>query len=162
MISNHVQTLIKVLYMRNGIFPAILVNEDVKVKSNYRPPTWVNESWQISGRKIIFAVYQPSDYSHSLQPLPLVSPKELRMWKHRILAPGSWDAYQRNDFSEPRLLHLPIYRRVLNFLTWDILFSSINSQFLMFWLPALCYKISIYLLLPPTHPPTPPPGSSSL
>ena len=78
-----------------------------------------------------------------LHPLPTVSPEELRMWKHRILAPGSWDAYQRNDFSELRLLHLLVHRKALNFLTWDILFSSINSQFLMFWLPALCCNTSI-------------------
>ena len=35
---------------------------------------------------------------------------ELRMWKKktpRTLAPDSWDAYERNDFSEPRLLHFP-------------------------------------------------------
>ena len=42
------------------------------------------------------------------------APKELRMGKtnhptskHRILAQDSWDAYERNDFSEPRFLHLP-------------------------------------------------------
>ena len=29
------------------------------------------------------------------------------MGKHRILAPDRWGAGQRNDFSEPRLLHLP-------------------------------------------------------
>ena len=29
----------------------------------------------------------------------LCSLRKLRMWKHRILAPGSWSAYQRNDFS---------------------------------------------------------------
>ena len=84
-----------------------------------------------------------------LRPFPTVSYEELRMWKHRILAPGSWDAYQRNVFSEPRLLHIPVHRKVLNFLTWDILFSSINSQFLMFWLPARPWKTPIYPHSPP-------------
>ena len=34
----------------------------------------------------------------------------------------SWDAYQRNDFKEPILLHLPIHRKVLNSLTCDVRF----------------------------------------
>ena len=45
---------------------------------------------------------------------------------HRILA--LIGAYQRNDFSEPRLLHLPIQRKVLNSLTWDIWFSLIHKN----------------------------------
>ena len=28
--------------------------------------------------------------------------------------------YQRNDFNEPRLLHLPIHERALNSLTWNV------------------------------------------
>ena len=69
--------------------------------------------------------------------------KKLRMWKYRTLAPESWGAYQRNDFSEPRLLHLLIHRKVLNSLTQDTWFSLINNYILMFRLPALCYKTSI-------------------
>ena len=49
--------------------------------------------------------------------------ERLRMWKHRIVAPDSSDAYQRNDLSYLRLLHLPIHRKALNDLTWDICFS---------------------------------------
>ena len=37
--------------------------------------------------------------------------------KNRILALGNQGAYQRNDFSESRLLHLPIQRKTLNSLT---------------------------------------------
>ena len=44
----------------------------------------------------------------------------------------SRSACQRNDFREPRLLHLPIPRKALNFVTWDIWFSLINSNLLMF------------------------------
>ena len=58
-----------------------------------------------------------------LQPLPIVSPVELRLWKHKILAPESWGARQRNDFSESRLLHLPIHRKALNSWTWDVWLS---------------------------------------
>ena len=57
-----------------------------------------------------------------------VHPEEIRMRKRRILAPGSWGAYQRIDFSEPRLLNLPIHRKALNSLTWDVWFSLINSN----------------------------------
>ena len=48
--------------------------------------------------------------------------------KCRILAQDSWDAYKRNDFSKPRLLYLPIHRKVLNSLTWDIWFSLIHRK----------------------------------
>ena len=75
-------------------------------------------------------------------------PRKLRMRKHRILAPESWGPCQRNNFSESRLLHLPMYRKALNSLTWDISFSLINSHLLMFWSPGFCYKTSIYLAPP--------------
>ena len=32
-----------------------------------------------------------------------------RTRKHKILAAGSSGAYERSDFNEPRLLHLPIF-----------------------------------------------------
>ena len=82
-------------------------------------------------------------------PLQRCTLRRLRMRKHRILAPDSWGAHQRNDFSEPRLLHLPIHRKVLSSLTWDVRFSFINSNLLMFRLPGLCCKnSSISWLLP--------------
>ena len=66
-----------------------------------------------------------------LQPLSTVSPEErkFRVWKYRILTPDSWGSYERNDFSEPRLLHPSIHKKVLiNSLTWDIWFSLINNN----------------------------------
>ena len=69
----------------------------------------------------------PSGCSHSLW---------WRLRKNRILAPDSWDAYERKDFSETRVLHLPIHRKVLNSLTWDIWFSLITNNLLMIRLPA--------------------------
>ena len=78
-----------------------------------------------------------------MQPLSMVSPKEAQDVKNRILAQDSWDAHERNGFSEPRLLYLPIYRKALYFLTWDIWFSLINNNLLMSRLPALCCKTSI-------------------
>ena len=68
----------------------------------------------------------------------------------RILAQDSWDTYERNDFSKPRLLHLPIQRKVLNSLTWDIWLSLINNNLLVFRLPVLCCKL-LYKLTPPPH-----------
>ena len=71
---------------------------------------------------------QPSDCSHS----PRWALRQLRMWKYHMLAPGSWGAHQRTDFSEPRLLYLPIHRKALYSLTWDIWFSLINDNLFMF------------------------------
>ena len=56
-----------------------------------------------------------------------------RLKKTRILAPDSWAA---------RLLCLPIRRKVLSSLTWDIWFSLIINNLLMFRLPGLCCKSS--------------------
>ena len=56
----------------------------------------------------------------------------------------------RHNFSEPRLLHLPIHRKVLNSLTWDIWFSLIHKTFLIFRLLALYYKL-LYNLTPFLH-----------
>ena len=41
----------------------------------------------------------------------MVNPRELRIWKKAYLdvALDSWHTYERNDFSEHRILHLPIY-----------------------------------------------------
>ena len=59
------------------------------------------------------------------------------MWKNcSILAHDSWDIYTRNDFSEPRLLHLSIHRKVLSSLTWDVWFSLIHKN---------AFKIQAYL-----------------
>ena len=64
------------------------------------------------------AVQRPLDGTHS----PRWAPRKLRMGKHRILAPESWDIDQRNDFSEPGPLHLSKQRKALNFLPWGIWF----------------------------------------
>ena len=68
-----------------------------------------------------------------------------RMEKSKTPVPESWGAYQRGDFCEPRLLHLPIQRKVLNSLTWTFGFLP------MFQLTDLfVVKISIYP--GPSHP----------
>lgn len=50
----------------------------------------------------------------ALTPTPMMYPDVLRMRKHRMLAPESWGTHQGNDFREPRFLHLPTHREVLN------------------------------------------------
>ena len=73
---------------------------------------------------------------------PRCTLRGFRVRKHQILALQSWGAYQWNDFNEPRLLHLPIHRKALNCLTWDIWFSFMNSKLSMFWPPGLCGRNS--------------------
>ena len=109
------------------IFPAISVNKDVTVISDCSPPPWADKPEETQKEK----EYLPSS-SHKLKPLLMVSLRKLRMWKYRILALDRWGTYQRNDFREPRLLHLPIHRKALNSITWDIWFSLINNHLFMF------------------------------
>ena len=61
------------------------------------------------------------DFSHSLQWASGSSGWDVK--KHRVLIQDSWYAYERNNFSKPRLWHLCIYRKKLNYLTCDIWFS---------------------------------------
>ena len=69
----------------------------------------------------------------TIQPHSTVSSKEAQdVEKHRILGQDSWGAYQRNNFNEPRISHLPIQRKTLNSLTWDIWLSLIYNNLLMF------------------------------
>ena len=77
----------------------------------------------------------------SLQPSLLCTLRRFRVEKNRILASDCWDAYQRSDSIEPRLLHLPIYRKVLNSLSSYICFLLLNSSsILRFQLPGFCFK----------------------
>ena len=134
------------LRVRNGIFPAISVNHDVTI-SNCSPPMWASETRGNSRRRRIPEIWQPSSCNHFLRELK--GAQDVK--KHRILAPDSWDTRERNGFSEPRLLHLPIHRNVLNSLAWDVWFSVSHKNTLMFRLPALCCKLQ-YNLIPPLCP----------
>ena len=66
--------------------------------------------------------------------------QETRWKRKQDLAPDSWDAYERNEFSEPRGLHLSIQRR-LNSLTWYLIFDVQTAC-------SLCCKF-VYSLSPP-------------
>ena len=69
--------------------------------------------------------------------------RALRMEKHRILALDSKGVYQRNNFNEPRLLHLP-YIENAKFIN-PIYLVFFNSNLLMFRLPGLPCKTPMYL-----------------
>ena len=71
-----------------------------------------------------------------LQPFLIVNSEETQDVKT-----GNWP--QIDDFSKPKVLYLPIHRKVLNSLTWDIWFSFINSN-LLFLLAVLCCKTPLY------------------
>ena len=49
--------------------------------------------------------------------------------RRRTLTPVCWDACERNDFSGPRLLHLPICRKVLNSLRYLVFFNFTKITF---------------------------------
>ena len=116
----------------NGIFPAISIHKECQSHQRLQPSNmsqWALRKLRAEKNICYLAAIR-------LQPLPAVSPEETQMWKYRILAPNGWGAYQRNYFSEPRLLHLPIHRKALNSLTWDVWFSLINNNlffFNVFW-----------------------------
>ena len=99
--------------------------KDVAIISNCSPPIWAREPWGNSGRKRMpCSSYQPAAAPYIEQ-----SPRKLRMWKYSTLAPDSCNA-SKEDVSGPRLLHLPMCRKMLNSLTWGIWFSVIsNTEF---------------------------------
>ena len=140
LVQNWRYALLVFLLVRNGAFSALSINKDVSVISNSRPPNvdfWALRASR-KGKKICVMWLLPG-CSHSLRWELSNSGCE----KHRTLAPESWDSYERNDFIEPRLLCLPIHRKALNSLTWDVWFSLINNNSWMFRLPAPYGKISI-------------------
>ena len=132
---------------RNEAFPAVSVKKDGTAISDSGPLNV--DFWALRVPRKNKAC---SLAAMGLPPLPVLA---LRIWgwggylkRCRILAPDSWDAYERNGFSKPRLLYLPIHRRVLNSFIWDIWFSLINNNHLIFRLPTPCCKLP-YSLAPP-------------
>ena len=61
--------------------------------------------------------------------------------KETGLIPDSWDSYERNEFNEPRGLHLPRHR-MLNSLTWYLIFEVQTAC-------SLCCKLVYNLTSPP-------------
>ena len=65
--------------------------------------------------------------------------QEATVSKETGLAPDSWGAYERNEFSEPKGLHLPMHR-MLNSLTWYLIFDVQTACPLL---------VQTYILIPP-------------
>ena len=84
--------------MRNGIFPHI--SKQGCQSHQQLQLSWMVSLWALKGTQ------EGKNTCHlaaiRVQALFIVSSEELRMWKNRILAPGSSSAYQRSNFSEPR------------------------------------------------------------
>ena len=64
----------------------------------------------------------------------------LRWTRKQDLVSDSWGVYERNEFSEPRDLHLPIHR-MPNSLTWYLIFDVQTAC-------SLCCKLVYSLTLP--------------
>ena len=123
--------------VRCGVFPAMPINKAVTVISDSSPPGQEKNTC--------------NPEATGLQPLPMVS-TEGKCQLSRVLAPDSWDAYERSDFSKPRHLHLSKHRKVLNSLTWDSWFSLIHKKH--FWRSDyLLFVENFYMNWP--LPPTP-------
>ena len=63
-------------------------------------------------------------------------------WKNIGYWPQRAEVHIKGMISVSPLLHLPIQRKALNLLTWDVWFSLINSNLLTFQLLGLCCKSS--------------------
>ena len=133
------------MMLRNKILSAISVNKGCHSHQQLHPPPTVSR-WAL--RELRKEIKNTCHLAAiRLQPLPG------KPWGNsgcfRILAPESWSAYQRNDFSEPRLLQLPIHRKVPNSLTQDIWFSLINNNLWMTTCPLLQNFYITWLLASP-------------
>ena len=81
-------------------------------------------------RWVIVAAIKPSATAATPHDVPW---GEHRMENTRTLTLDNDDAYQKENFTKFRLLHLPIHRKALKSLTWDVwVFFMISSNLLMF------------------------------
>ena len=85
-------------------------------------------------RKEIPAIQQPSDYNHS-------GPEAFQERKLRVWKPGSYlRCIWKKGFHWAQTLLFSHTQKTRNSLTWDIWFSLINNNLLMFRQPVLCCK----------------------
>ena len=118
--------------------PAILVNKGVAAikPSHYGCPMVSPEGSQGGGR-----ICPPSS-SQPLQPPPVVHSEGTQDGKVPDTSPRQLRCRSKEWFQWAQTSHLPIHRKMLNSLTWDIWFSLINSNLLMLWLAGFCCKNS--------------------
>ena len=130
--------------LRNGAFPVTSINKEVTAISDSSPQIWLAELRRGPGRTVP-VILQPSVISHG-DPWGA----GVMGWGGRGKAPESWDEYERNGFSKPRLLHLPIHGKVLNSLRYLVLLNNQQS----FNVQTTCPLLQLLYNL------TPPPASS--
>ena len=121
--------------LRNGIFPALSISK--QGCHSHQGFQQSNVSWwALRALRMEKNTCDPAAIKTAGNPCPEPQGSSgcEKTW---ILTPESWDAYERDTFREPSLLHLPIYRKALNFLMWDIWFSLISNNLLMFRLPPI-------------------------
>ena len=116
--------------MRTKILPTVSVNKGCCSHQavTLQPPGGEpcgNSEW----RQADCPRQSPSSSQCCSHPPDTCTLRGFRMREHRILALDSQCEYQRNDFSEPRLLYLPIHKKALNSLTSDILFLLLTVIF---------------------------------
>ena len=133
--------------MRNGVFPAISVNQDDKVIS-FQPSRVLRKEECTPGLTAI-----------RLEPLPKGDQGNSGYEKCKGYGPRIGEMHEKNDFSEHRLLHLPIHSKVLNSFTRDIWFSLLHKNTFEDYLLVLVNFYTTWLPLS-SHPP--PPWSTSL
>jgi len=120
--------------------PGDLPNPGIKPGSpTLQVDSLLSESMERNKKTETPVAWQLSDGRHSLGRGPRSSGCEKS--NRRVLAPDGSEANKRNNFSDPRLLCLPIHRKVLHSLTWDTWFSLMNNNLLMLRLPAPCCKL---------------------
>ena len=122
-----------------NMLPAISVSKNVAaIKPSHYSLVMVNSEGTQVGDNWAAGFQALSHCNHP----PVVDPEGIQDGT-RVLAPDSWGAYKRNDFSEPRLLYPSISRQLPTSLTLDIcVFFLIKSNLVMFQIPGLCCKNS--------------------
>ena len=127
--------------MRNGVFPAISVNQDDKVIS-FQPSRVLRKEECTPGLTAI-----------RLEPLPKGDQGKSGCEKCKGYGPRIGEMHEKNDFSEHRLLHLPIHSKVLNSFTWDIWFSLLHKN--TFEVQTTCPYLQTSIQPDSPSPPTP-------
>ena len=132
--------------MWNEVSLAISTNKDITAISDFKPPN-VNEG---SPKGDTMPVIQQMASLHS-DCWRAGGRRGMQEIQKRDLAPDNWGAHERNEFREPRGLHLPIHRRTLNSLLaiWVSLLNN-NLWYLDCLLTFFANLYIAWLPLPPS------------
>ena len=124
------------------MLPAISVN--IGCCSHHVITLQLPQMWPL--RELRIETGCPPSSHQPLQPPPTVHPEETQDGKTQDSGPRELRCISKEWF---QWAHLPIHRKALNSLTWDVSFSLINSNLLKFPIPGLCCNNSYIILAPP-------------